>query len=92
MTMQRLFYAYMALAGIAAGAVLAAVPQAQDFFIKPYFWVLIAVGLFDVGAYLRGGNAPGAMLSMNARVIGFLIGGLLMVAIPTLTGVEVRFF
>ena len=53
----------MALVGIAAGAVLVAVPQAQDFFIKPYFWVLIAVGLFDVGAYLRGGNAPGAMLT-----------------------------
>lgn len=92
MTMDRLFYAYMALVGLAAGAILAALPQAQDFFIKPYFWILIAVGLFDVGAYLRGRNAPGTMLTMNARLIGFAIGIALLVAIPLLAGVPVKYF
>jgi hypothetical protein len=29
---------------------------------------------------------------MNGRVIGFILGGILMVAFPTIAGVEVRFF
>ncbi len=82
----------MAFAGAAAGALLVAVPGSQDFFIKPYFWILIAVGLFDLGVYLIGRNAPGAMLTMNARLLGFVIGVVLMVAIPTLAGAPVRFF
>ena len=51
----------------AAGAILVAAPQVQDFVIKPYFWVLIAVGLFDGGIYLLGRTAPGQMLTMKAR-------------------------
>jgi hypothetical protein len=92
MTMDRLFYGYMALVGAAAGALLAAVPRLQDFAIKPYFWILIAAALFDAGAYLRGRNAPGTMLAMNARLIGFGIGIALLVAIPLLAGAPVRFF
>jgi len=87
-----IFYAYMALIGAAAGAVLAAAPAAQNFAVKPYFWVLIAVALFDGALYLRGRNARAAMLTMNARVIGFVIGIVLMVAIPMLAGAPVRFF
>jgi uncharacterized membrane protein HdeD (DUF308 family) len=90
--MDRLFFGYMALVGIAAGALLVAFPQTQDFFIKPYFWVMIAVALFDLAAYARARNAPGTMLTMNARLLGFVIGVLLMVAIPTLAGSSVRFF
>ncbi len=82
----------MAFAGAAAGAILVAAPGSQDFFIKPYFWILIAVGLFDAGVYLIGRNAPGTMLTMNARLLGFVIGVVLMVAIPTLAGAPVRFF
>jgi hypothetical protein len=37
MSIDRIFYAYMGLAGIAAGALLVAAPQLQDFWIKPYF-------------------------------------------------------
>jgi hypothetical protein len=92
MTLDRLFYAYMALVGAAAGALLVAAPQLQDFWIKPYFWVLIAVALFEVGAYLRGRNAPGTVLAMQARLIGFVIGIVLMVAIPMLAGAPMRFF
>ncbi len=92
MTMDRLFYAYMALVGIAAGAILVAAPQVQDFVIKPYFWILIATGLFDAGVYLSRRNAPGPMLTMNVRAIGFVIGIVLMVAIALLAGVPVRFF
>jgi hypothetical protein len=92
MTIDRIFFGYMTLVGIVAGAILVAIPGAQDFWIKPYFWVLLAVVLFDGGAYLRGGNAPGTMLSMQARLLGFVIGIVLLVVIPTLAGSSVRFF
>lgn len=92
MTIDKIFFGYMALAGILTGAILIAAPGAQDFFLKPYFWVLLAVVLFDVAALLRGKNAPGTMLPMPARLLGFVIGIVLMVIIPTLAGSSVRFF
>jgi len=92
MTIDRIFFGYMALAGVAAGAILVAAPRAQDFFIKPYFWVLIAIVLFDVRVYLHGRSAPRTMLTMGARLLGFVTGILLMVTIPTLAGSPVRFF
>lgn len=81
----------MALVGIVAGAVLVAAPHVQDFVIKPYFWILIAVGLFDVAVYAVRGTAPASSLTMNVRLIGFGIGIVLMVAIPLLAGSPVRF-
>ena len=48
----------MAAVGTILGAVLVAAPQAQDFWIKPYFWILIAVAVFDSGCYLYWKNAP----------------------------------
>jgi hypothetical protein len=65
MTVDRIFFGYMALAGLAAGAILVAAPEAQGFFIKPYFWVVLAIMLFDVAAYLLQRNAPGTMLTMT---------------------------
>ncbi|HEY6023915.1 MAG TPA: hypothetical protein VIV34_07015 [Pseudolabrys sp.] len=91
MTLDRIFFGYMALVGIAAGATLVTVPQVHDFVVKPYFWILIAVGLFDGGVYLIGRNAPGTMLTMNTRLLGFVVGIVLMVAIPMLAGAPVRF-
>jgi hypothetical protein len=92
MTIVRIYYGYMALAGAAVGAALAALPQVQDFWLKPYFWMLIAVALFDGAVFLLRRNAPWAMLGMNARLIGFAIGLALMAAVPTLAGVPVKFF
>jgi hypothetical protein len=88
----KIFFAYMTLVGVLIGAILIAVPSVGDLFIKPYFWVLIAVGLFDGGAYLYGKNSPGTMLTMQARLLGFVIGVVLMVVIPTFAGSSVRFF
>ena len=48
MTLDRIFFGYMALVGVATGAILVIAPFVQDFVIKPYFWILIAVGVFDV--------------------------------------------
>jgi hypothetical protein len=92
MTIDRIFFGYMAVVGIATGVILVAAPSAQDFLIKPYFWVLIAVAAFDVGTYLHGKNAPGTMTTMQAKLLGFVIGVVLMVVIPTLAGAPTRFF
>jgi hypothetical protein len=91
MSIDRIYFAYMALAGAAAGLALATFPRLQDFALPPYFWVLIAAAVFEAAAYLRGRNAPGTMLGMNARFIGFIIGIALMVAITLLSGAPVRF-
>jgi hypothetical protein len=91
MTIDRVFFGYMALVGVLIGAILVAAPPVGDFFIKPYFWVLIAVALFEGGTSLYRRNAPGAMLTVQARMIGFAIGLALMVAIPTLAGSPASF-
>ena len=92
MTLDRLFFGLMALAGIAAGSALVAAPQLQNFIIKPYFWILIAIAAFDLCVYVMRRNAPGTMLTMNARLLGLVIGVVLMVVIPTIAGAPVRFF
>jgi hypothetical protein len=91
MSLDRIFFAYMALVGVATGAILVAAPYVQDFVIKPYFWILIAVGVFDFAIYAARGAAPAKTLTMNVRLIGFGIGIALMVAIPVLAGAPVRF-
>jgi len=55
--------------------------------------VLIAVALFDGVVILLRQNQPSwPMVSIEAKLLGFVIGILLMVAIPTLAGSSVRFF
>jgi hypothetical protein len=85
-----IFLAFMALVGLVAGAIMSAAPPAGDFIVKPYFWVLIAVGLFDLALLVRGAG-PGA-LSMNARAIGFVGGALIMVGLVTLAGSPAKLF
>ena len=92
MTTDKLLFIYMAIAGALAGAVLVAAPQTQNFVIKPYFWIVIAIVLFDGGVYLLKRNAPGTMISMSARLLGFVIGVVLMVSIATLAQAPVKFF
>jgi hypothetical protein len=91
MSLDRIFFAYMALVGVATGAIMVAIPYVQDFVIKPYFWVLIAVGIFDVAVYAVRGTSPAKALTMNVRLIGFGIGIALMVVVPVLAGAPVRF-
>lgn len=91
MTIDRVFFGYMTLVGIVTGAILAVAPTAGDFWIKPYFWVLVAVALFEAGTSLYRRNTPGTLLTMQGRLIGFVIGIVLMVAIPMLAGSPARF-
>ena len=64
----------------------------RDFFIKPYFWVLLAVAAFDLANYAFARGKPGAMLGMDARLLGFVIGIVAMVAIKTLAGSTANVF
>ena len=91
-TIDRIFFGYMAVVGILAGAILIAFPSVGDRWFKPYFWVLIAVALFDGVGLLRRHTQPGTALSMEARLLGFVIGVVLMVVVPTLAGSSARFF
>jgi hypothetical protein len=92
MTLDKIFYGYMTVVGLAAGAILIAFPSARDFFITPFFWVLTAVFVFDLGSSFLHRNAPWAMMPTPTRMIGFGIGIALLVAIPMLAGFPFRLF
>ena len=86
MTINRIFLAFMVAVGIAVGVVLIAMPQARDFQVTPYFWILFATALFEFATYAYWRGAPGTILSMEMRLLGFAIGIVLMVVIPMLAG------
>jgi hypothetical protein len=75
------------------GAVLIAVPGIGDSWFKPYFWVLIAVALFDAAVFLlRQSQSTMTPVSLEAKLLGFVIGVVLMVTVPSLTRTSVKFF
>ncbi|MDB5598380.1 MAG: hypothetical protein JWN71_424 [Xanthobacteraceae bacterium] len=92
MTVNRLFVGYMVLVGLLIGGILVAAPQLGDFWIKPYFWVLIAAFLFDGAVVVLGYNAAGMRLAMEWRLLGFAIGIALMVIVLKLTGSPAKYF
>jgi len=92
-TTDRIFFGYMAVVGLLTGAILIAVPGIGDSWFKPYFWVLIAVAVFDGAVFLLKQNQSAMTpVSLEAKLLGFVIGVVLMVAIPSLTGTSVKFF
>lgn len=92
-TIDRIFFGYMTVIGLVTAAILIAVPGVGDSWFKPYFWVLIAVALFDGAVILLRQKQPAQpMVSIEAKLLGFVIGIVVMVAIPTLLGSSVRFF
>ena len=88
----RFFLGFMVVAGLAAGALLIARPELRDFRISPYFWILIAMALFELAAFVRGRGAPGTMIGMEIRLLGFVLAVVLMVAVPILAGSPGRLF
>jgi hypothetical protein len=92
MTLNRLFLGFMALIGAAVGAVLVARPEVRDFRLPPYFWILIAMLLFELAVYLRTGRTPGATTAMEVRLLGLVLGVVLMVVIPIIAGSPGRLF
>ena len=83
MTINRLFLAFM---GVVGAAVLVVRPETRDYRVSPYFWVLLAMALFELLAFARGRGAPGTTVGMDVRVSGFLMAIVLMVVIPIVAG------
>jgi hypothetical protein len=92
MTIDRIFLIVMAGVGIAIGSVLVVMPDSREFRLPPYFWVLIAMAIFEGLAFARGRGAPGTTLSMEARLFGFILAIGLMVVIPIFAGAPGRLF
>jgi membrane associated rhomboid family serine protease len=92
MTIDRIFLVFMAVCGTAAGAILVVEPEAREMRIAPYFWVLIAMGLFELAAYACRRGAPGTTISIEARLLGLVIGVVLMVVLPVLAGSPGKLF
>ena len=89
MSIERIFFLYSAVLGIAVGAVLLLVPESRTMSLGPYFWVLIGIALFEaVGVYLRGGLANGPPITMQTRVIGFVIAVAPMLFVRLTAGIE----
>jgi uncharacterized membrane protein HdeD (DUF308 family) len=93
MMIDRLFIAFMTVCGLATAGILVFFPQSREFRIAPYFWVLIAMAIFEGIAFARNRGAPGAVIAMESRVIGFVVAIALMLVIPYLAGLPlVRLF
>jgi hypothetical protein len=92
MTINHVFLAFMALIGAAVGIMLVVAPQIRDYKISPYFWVLIAMAVFELAAFARGRGAPGTVVAMEARLCGFVLAIVLMIVIPILSGSPSRLF
>jgi hypothetical protein len=92
MTINHIFLAFMAVVGAAVGIILVAVPESRDFRLPPYFWVLIAMAVFELLAFARRRGALGTVVTMDARLGGFLLAIVLMVAIPMVSGPSPRLF
>ena len=92
MTINHLFLAFMAVVGAAVGIILVVKPETRDFRVSPYFWVLLAMVLFELLAFARGRCAPGTVVTMDVRVSGFLMAIVLMVVIPIVSGSSAGLF
>jgi hypothetical protein len=92
MTINHVFFIFMAIAGAAVGVVLVVEPQLRDFRLSPYFWVLIAMAVFELAAFARGRGAPGTVVAMEARLLGFVLAIVLTVVIPIVAGSPARLF
>lgn len=92
MSIDRIFLAFMTVCGIAAGAILVAAPESRNMRVTPYFWILIAMALFELAAYARGRGAPGTVISIEARLLGLVLSVVLMVVLPIVAGSPGRLF
>jgi hypothetical protein len=92
LTINHVFLAFMTVTGAAVGIVLVMAPQIRDFRVSPYFWVLIAMAMFELAAFARGRGEPGTVVAMEARLCGFVLAIVLMVVIPILFGSSARLF
>jgi len=92
MTTDHIFLGFMGAVGVAAGATLIAMPETRDLRVPPYFWVLIAMILFEITLFAFWRGVPGRMVSNGARLLGFVLAVVIMVVMPILAGSPGRLF
>lgn len=92
MSINHIFFAFMVVVGAAVGVALVVAPDLRNFRISPYFWVLIAMAIFELLAFVRGRGAPGTQVTMDARLLGFVLAIVLMVVIPIVAGSPAKLF
>jgi ABC-type transport system involved in cytochrome c biogenesis permease component len=77
----------MVVVGLAAGLAFIVKPDVRDFQMPAYFWIVIAMALFEGISFWRGRGAPGSVITMGIRLAGFVLAVLLMIAIPYAAGI-----
>jgi hypothetical protein len=92
MTTDHIFIGFMGAVGIAAGAILIAMPETRDLRVPPYFWVLIAMALFEITLFAFFRGVPGRMVSNGARILGFVLAVVIMIVLPIFAGSPGRLF
>ena len=93
MTINRIFIVFMTLCGLIIAGLVMFFPQSRNFGIPPYFWVLIAMVVFEGIAFALSRGAPGTVITMESRVIGFVVAIALMLLVPYAAGLPlVRLF
>jgi hypothetical protein len=92
MPVDRYFFIVIFAAGILIGGILVMKPETAEAGVPPYLWLLACMLVFESVAFLRGQGAPGTMIGMSTRVIGFAIGIALILAIVFVTGSPARLF
>ena len=90
MSNDRIFLIFAVVVGIAVGGIIVLVPQSRDIGLAPYFWVLIAFALFEAITHFRRGSIAGPAISVQTRIIGFVIALALMFLIPMAAGIQVK--
>jgi hypothetical protein len=91
MDISRLFIAYAIVVGLVVGGVIVLYPQSRDFTVAPYFWVLIAFGVFELIAVARL-RVRGPPITAQTRIVGFAISIALMIVIPMGAGLPLKVF
>jgi hypothetical protein len=87
-----LFLVFALFVGLTAGNIIMLVPQSRTIGLEPYYWVLIALALFEIVVFLRRGGAGGPPVTMLTRLSGFIIALALMFLIPMVAGIDVKYF
>jgi hypothetical protein len=86
---EKVFALYIAAVAAVASTVLVIRPSIADGAVKPVIWILIAMAIFEIGAFAKGRGAPGTMLSTPARFFGFVGAFALVGAVVWLAGLNV---
>lgn len=92
MPVDRYFFILIFVASVLIGVFLIAKPETAEASIPPYLWLLGVMLVFEMIAFLRGKGAPGTMIGMSTRVIGFAIGMAIIIAIVFFSGSPARLF